>query len=78
MALAALAKGDAKTAETSFRTAIRHQPDLAEAQNNLGNLLAGSETLAELCLQFVSSERIGKKTGIKERLTYQFRKCQGS
>jgi tetratricopeptide (TPR) repeat protein len=52
MALAALAKGDATTAEASFRTAIRHQPDLAEAQNNLGNLLAGRQAYAEAGFHF--------------------------
>ena len=31
----------------SFRESIRHQPDLAEAHNNLGNLLASRKAYAE-------------------------------
>ena len=39
-------------AETHFREAIRMQPDLAEAHNNLGNLLAGRKAYAEAAHHF--------------------------
>ena len=38
-------KGAPDVAETHFREAIRLQPDLAEAHNNLGNLLAGRQRM---------------------------------
>ena len=47
-----LRKGVPEEAETYFREAIRQQPDLAEAHNNLGNLLAGRKEYAEAAHHF--------------------------
>ena len=44
-----------------FREAIRLQPDLAEAHNNLGNLLAGRQAYAEAA----SSLRKGDRAAIR-------------
>ena len=52
MGLAALRRGTPNVAETHFREAIRLQPDLAEAHNNLGNLLAGRRAYAEAAHHF--------------------------
>ena len=52
MGLAALRKGASGAAETHFREAIRQQPDLAEAHNNLGNLLAGRKEYSEAAHHF--------------------------
>ena len=45
-------KGVAGAAESHFREAIRLQPDLAEAHNNLGNLLAGRHAYPEAAYHF--------------------------
>src|SRR5262249_6792194 len=39
-------------AERYFREALRHQPELAEAHNNLGNLLAGRRSYGEAMYHF--------------------------
>ncbi len=47
MGLAMLNAGNAGWRGAHFRESIRHQPDLAEAHNNLGNLLASRKMYAE-------------------------------
>lgn len=46
-ALAAIAKGDKKKAEESYRKAIKSDPAYAEAYNNLGILLEGRDAKSE-------------------------------
>ena len=52
MGLAALTKRDTRSRGDLFREAIRSQPDLAEAHNNLGNLLAGRKAYREAAHHF--------------------------
>ena len=47
LGLAFLKSGDTGSAETAFRDALNLQPDLSEANNNLGTLLASLREYAE-------------------------------
>ena len=55
MGLAAIERGDDRTAEWYFRAAITVQPDLAEAQSNLGTLLASAKNYREAAFHFEQS-----------------------
>ena len=52
LGLTLLRAGDTPGAEKAFRDALNQQPDLAEANNNLGNLLAARHDYAEAAWYF--------------------------